>query len=111
MLNCRSKRDQILSFQSELESFQRSMAKEQETNEKLSLLLNKKQGDLATLKKLILLTQNRFMTLKSEYSAYTRALQETESNLFRAKAVSYLTLRLIIIKICTIILSILLFPM
>lgn len=87
MDNSREKREQILSLQSEIESHQKSMAKEQETNERLSLLLNKKQGDLATVKKMLALTQNKFAASKIEYATYSRTLQETESNLFRTNAV------------------------
>lgn len=74
----------ILSLQTEIEGFKKSISREQEQNEKLTLILSKTEQDIATVKKMLTACQNKHEALKTEYATYTRMLHETEQALNRA---------------------------
>ncbi|XP_077980301.1 coiled-coil domain-containing protein 40-like [Glandiceps talaboti] len=74
----------ILSFDTEIDGYKKSIQKEQENNEMLTLLQNKNDADIATTKKLIQQCQDRQEKLKQEYSTFTRMLHETEQSLNRS---------------------------
>ncbi|KAK2152124.1 hypothetical protein LSH36_339g05000 [Paralvinella palmiformis] len=74
----------ILSLQTEIEGFKKSISREQEQNEKLTLILSKTEQDIATVKKMLTSCQNKHEALKTEYATYTRMLHETEQALNRA---------------------------
>ncbi|XP_013409019.1 coiled-coil domain-containing protein 40 isoform X1 [Lingula anatina] len=76
----------ILSLETEIEGYKKSIFKEQEQNEKLTLILNKAEIDIATLRKQMAVCQQKHEALKSEYATYTRMLHETEQALNRANA-------------------------
>lgn len=78
----------ILSLETEIEGYKRSIGKEQEQNEKLCLILNKTETDIATVKKLLQQCHTKHEALKNEYATYTRMLHETEQALNRASTVS-----------------------
>lgn len=75
-------------METEMEGYKRSIQKEQEQNEKLTMILSKTERDIDTAKKLLSQCQARFDALKAEYTTYTRMLHETEQALNRASAVS-----------------------
>ncbi|XP_071960201.1 coiled-coil domain-containing protein 40-like isoform X2 [Antedon mediterranea] len=77
-------RQQILSFNTEIDGYKKSITKEQERNEMLLILLNKNEADINTVKKLIASSLAKQEQLKQEYSTYTRMLHETEQSLNRA---------------------------
>ncbi|KAJ8037566.1 Coiled-coil domain-containing protein 40 [Holothuria leucospilota] len=77
-------RQQIQSLQTEIEGYKKSIQKEQENNETLTLMLQKNEIDINSLKKQIATSQAKQEQLKQEYSAYSRMLHETEQNLNRA---------------------------
>lgn len=79
---------QVLSLETELEGYKRSIQKEQEHNEKLTLILAKAERDIDSVKKQLTQCHTRFDALKAEYTTYTRMLHETEQALNRAAAVS-----------------------
>ncbi|XP_064620964.1 coiled-coil domain-containing protein 40-like isoform X2 [Lineus longissimus] len=74
----------ILSLETEIDGFKRQIGKEQEQNEKLTLILNKTEVDIAMVKKLLAQVQAKHEALKAEYATYTRMLHETEQALNRA---------------------------
>ena len=81
-------RQRIKSLETEIEGYKKQIAKEEEHNEKLTLVLNKCEVDIATSKKLLDICSRKMDALKTEYSTYTRMLHETEEALNRANAVS-----------------------
>lgn len=83
----RQQRQQIKSLETEVEGYKKQIAKEEEHNEKLTLVLNKCEVDIATSKKLLDICSRKMDALKTEYSTYTRMLHETEEALNRATTV------------------------
>ena len=73
-----------------MEGYKKSIQKEQEQNEKLTMILGKTERDIESVKKQLAQCQARFDALKQEYTAYTRMLHETEQALNRAQAVSFI---------------------
>lgn len=71
-----------------MEGLKKSIQKEQEQNEKLTLILAKTERDIESIKKQLAHCQARFDALKAEFTTYTRMLHETEQALNRATAVS-----------------------
>ena len=78
----------ILSLETEIDGYKKSIQKEQEQNEKLTVIHNKTETDITTVRKLLQMCQDRHDALKNEYSTYTRMLHETEQALSRATTVS-----------------------
>ncbi|XP_069123768.1 coiled-coil domain-containing protein 40-like [Argopecten irradians] len=74
----------VLSLETEIEGYKKSIFKEQEQNEKLTLILNKTERDIETVRKLLSQSQAKHDALKAEYATYTRMLHETEQALNRA---------------------------
>ncbi len=68
----------------EIDGYKRSIGKEQEQNEKLTLILNKTEMDIATVRKMLQQCLDKHEALKNEYATYTRMLHETEQALNRA---------------------------
>ena len=81
-------KQRIQSLETEIDGYKKSIQKEQEQNEKLTLILNKTEVDIATVKKLQNICNSKHDALKTEYAAYTRMLHETEQALNRANTVS-----------------------
>ncbi|KAF5405478.1 Coiled-coil domain-containing protein 40 [Paragonimus heterotremus] len=79
-------KERLLVLENEQVAYRRSIIKEQETHEQLTMLVNKNEADLNTLKKQILHSQTKHEADKQTYSTYSRMLQETERNLGRAQA-------------------------
>lgn len=77
----------------EMESYKRSIVKEQELNEKLTLVLNRTKYEIQNLEKLFQISTEKSETIKQEISTYTRALQETQSMLDRLNNVKNETFR------------------
>lgn len=65
----------------ELENYKKSIVKEQEHNEQLTLLLRKIEADINHVKRLIDQCEVKTEALKVDYMTYTRTLQETEQAL------------------------------
>ncbi|XP_076453125.1 coiled-coil domain-containing protein 40-like [Babylonia areolata] len=76
----------ILSLETEMDGYKKSIQKEQEQNEKLTLILAKTERDIDSVRKQLTQCNNRFDALKAEYTTYTRMLHETEQALNRASA-------------------------
>ncbi len=81
--------EQIFRMETESDNYKKTILKEQEHNEQLTLLLKKIQSDTAHVKKQIENIAIKIDTLQTEYSAYTRALQETEQALTIASGVRF----------------------
>ncbi|XP_056315030.1 coiled-coil domain-containing protein 40 [Danio aesculapii] len=77
----RQANDQMLSLDTEIESYKKSITQEEEQNECLTLRLNRGQTDCTTSRKLITHLQNLQEVLQAQFSTYTRILQETEKTL------------------------------
>lgn len=78
-----------MSLETEIEAYKKTISKEQEQNEKLTLILNKTETDIATIKKMFNQCQAKHDALKAEYATYTRMLHETEQALNRASMVCH----------------------
>lgn len=78
----------ILSMGTESENYKKSILKEQEQNEQLTLLLKKIESDTAHVKKQMDVIASKIESLQTEYSSYTRTLQETEQTLAVVSGVS-----------------------
>ena len=88
MGSCSQQEQRILSLETVIEGYKKSISKEQEQNEKLTLIFAKTDVDIATVKKLLAQCQAKQDALKNEYATYTRMLHETEQALNRATTVS-----------------------
>ena len=73
----------IDTMNTEMESYKRSIVKEQELNEKLTLVLNRTKYEIQNLERLHEISHEKSETTKQEISTYTRALQETQHMLDR----------------------------
>ena len=71
----------------EMESYKRSIVKEQELNEKLTLVLNRTKYEIQNLEKLLIINSEKSETIKQEIFMYTKALEETQSMLTRVNTV------------------------
>ncbi|RXM36442.1 Coiled-coil domain-containing protein 40 [Acipenser ruthenus] len=102
----RQSKQLVQSLDTEIEGYKKSITKEEEQNEQLTVILNRAEYDANMSKKLISQCLARQEALKAEYSTYTRTLNETEKALIRvnmdhAKKFSELTLlRTLIEKEC-----------
>ncbi|XP_041075699.1 coiled-coil domain-containing protein 40 [Polyodon spathula] len=102
----RQSKQQVQSLDTEIEGYKKSITKEEEKNEQLTVILNRAEYDANMSKKLISQCLARQEALKAEYSTYTRTLNETEKALLRvnmdhAKKFNELTLlRTLIEKEC-----------
>nr|DBA27919.1 TPA: hypothetical protein GDO54_008360 [Pyxicephalus adspersus] len=74
---------ELRSMDTEIESYKKSVTKEEERNEKLAFMINRAESDAAMSKKLITQCQARQEALRVEFSTYMRTLQETEQALNR----------------------------
>lgn len=72
----------------EMESYKRSIVKEQELNEKLTLVLNRTKYEIQNLERLLEINQEKSETTKQEISTYTKALEETQLMLNRVNNVN-----------------------
>ena len=79
---------QIQSMETEMDNCKRNIVKEQESNEKLTLLLNKVMASIAHVQSQIERSMAKREALKMEYMTYTRTLQETEQALAKVTTVS-----------------------
>ncbi|CAF3321028.1 unnamed protein product [Rotaria socialis] len=73
----------IDTMNTEMESYKRSIVKEQELNEKLTLVLNRTKYEIQNLEKLLQINSEKSETCKQEISTYTKALEETQLMLNR----------------------------
>ena len=82
-------RQTVLSLGTEIDGYKKAIQKEQETNEKLTVQLNKAKADIEHVKKQIMISADKKDRLKEEYMNYTRTLQETEQALLAAQTVKH----------------------
>lgn len=85
--NHSKQQQQVHSLETEIENYKKSITKEQERNEELTMMLNKLNTDIEHVKKNIETSMVKKEILKAEYMTYTRTLQETEQSLARATTV------------------------
>ncbi|CAL8333570.1 unnamed protein product [Lota lota] len=77
----RSGRQEARSLEGEADGYRRSIVREQELNEMLTMQLKRAQLDAGTSTKLIDQSQAKQEALQAHYSAYVRTLQETQRSL------------------------------
>ena len=70
-----------------MDGYRRSIQKEQEKNETLTVQLKKLENDLALLKRHMATCETKREMLRMEYSKYTRMLQGSEQELAKATTV------------------------
>lgn len=78
------------SLETEIDNYKKSVIKEQERNEELTMMLNKLNADIEHIQKQIESSMMKKEALKMEYMTYTRTLQETEQSLAKANTVRML---------------------
>ncbi|KAM5135163.1 coiled-coil domain-containing protein 40 [Mantella aurantiaca] len=74
---------ELRSMETEIESYKRSVTREEERNEKLAFMISRQESDAAITRKNISQCQARQEALRAEYNTYLRTLQETEQTLSR----------------------------
>ncbi|CAL8088462.1 unnamed protein product [Calicophoron daubneyi] len=79
-------KERLLVLENEQVAYRRSISKEQETHEQLTVLVNKNEADINSLKKQIAQVQSKHEADKHSYSTYQRMLQETERHLAQAQS-------------------------
>ncbi|XP_068119380.1 coiled-coil domain-containing protein 40 [Hyperolius riggenbachi] len=77
---------ELLSMDTEIEGYKKSVTNEEEKNEKLAFMINRAESDASMSKKLITQCQAKQEALRVEFSTYMRTLQETEQALSRVTA-------------------------
>ena len=70
-----------------MEGYKRQIHKAQEQNEQLTYMSNRIESDITSVKRQVVVCQNKHEAIKIEYSTYSRALNETESQLGRVQTV------------------------
>ena len=83
-----TQQQRVRSLATETDNYKRSIVKEQEKNEELTMLFNKINADISHVSKQIEISVGKKDRLKAEYMTYTRTLQETEQALAKANTVS-----------------------
>ncbi|XP_055874600.1 coiled-coil domain-containing protein 40-like [Biomphalaria glabrata] len=87
MLSALNQQEQlILTLQTDLEGYKKTILKEQEQNEKLTHILNKTEREIESAKKQMTQIQTKHEALMNEFNTYSRMLYETEQALGRAVA-------------------------
>ncbi|XP_053308820.1 coiled-coil domain-containing protein 40 [Spea bombifrons] len=79
-------RQELRAMDTEIESYKKSITKEEDRNEQLTFMFNRTERDSAMSKKLIAQCQAKQEALRVEFSTYMRTLQETEQALSRVTA-------------------------
>lgn len=77
----RAQKQKYDSTWSEINSYKKSIIKEQEKNENLTIMINHRKGETKNFEKQMKANRDKMDLLQQEYSAYNRALKETESTL------------------------------
>lgn len=75
---------QLQSLETEVDNYKKNITLEQERNEGLTMMVNKVEADIAHIKGQIDASEAKLELLKTEYTTYTRMLQETEQSLAKA---------------------------
>lgn len=65
----------------EIDSYKKSIIREQEKNESLTLITNQRYSEIKNLEKSLQINKDKMDTLQQEYSQFNRALKETETKL------------------------------
>ena len=79
---------QVKSLETEISGYKRSIQKEEEKNETLTVMLNKAESDKTVTKKKIKISQTKQDALKQQYATYSRTLHETEQSYNKATTVN-----------------------
>jgi chromosome segregation ATPase len=77
----RAQKQKFDSTLSEIDSYKKSIIKEQEKNEQNTIMINHRRAETKNLDKTIKMNKDKMELLQQEYSAYSRALKETETTL------------------------------
>lgn len=77
----RSQRQKYDSTATEIDSYKKSIIKEQERNESLTLITNQRHSEIKNLEKSLQINKDKMDLLQQEYSQFNRALKETENKL------------------------------
>ncbi len=80
-------RQHLKNLDNEIENYKKTILKEQENNENLTLHYNKACAEEGHVKKLMETSETKQGQLRSEYSMYSRVLQETSQGLAKENTV------------------------
>ena len=72
----------------EIDSYKKSIIKEQESNETFTIMKNQRTAELKNIEKSLKNNKTKMEILQEEYNAYNRALNETEKQLTSLNSVS-----------------------
>ena len=88
LLLCRSRNEEQAgqSLEMEIDGYKKGIAREQEQNEKLMLIAQKWDQEIALTRKQLAQTEAKHTAAKEEYSTYSRTLHETEQALQKSQA-------------------------
>ena len=85
---CSLAKQQVKSLETEIGGYKKSIQKEEERNETLTMVLNKVENNKSQTKKLIKQSLAKQEALKQKYGTYSRALHETEQAYNKAVTVN-----------------------
>ena len=88
LCDCSTQQQRVRSLATEADNYKKSIIKEEEKNEELTMLLNKVNADVAHVSKQIETSVAKKDKLREEYMTFTRMLQETDQSLAKANTVS-----------------------
>jgi chromosome segregation ATPase len=77
----RAQKQKYDSSSAEIDSYKKSIIKEQEKNETLTIMLNHRRSEIKNQEKSLKINKDKMDLLQQEYSEYDRALKETEKAL------------------------------
>lgn len=83
----RAQRQKSDSSKAEIDSYKKSIIKEQEKNESLTIMINQRKTEIKNLEKLLKLNKDQIDNIQDKYSKFSRALKETETMLTAANTV------------------------
>ena len=77
----RAQKQKFDSTMAEIDSYKKSIIKEQELNESLTIMKNQRTSEIKNIEKSLKINKIKIDLLQEEYNAYNRALNETEKQL------------------------------
>ena len=84
----RAQKQRYDSTAAEIDSYKKSIIKEQEKNESFTIILNQRKAEIKNLDKMLKSNRDQIDRIQEEYSAFNRALKETEKTLNAVMAVN-----------------------
>jgi uncharacterized protein YllA (UPF0747 family) len=74
-----AQKQKLESMKTETNSYKKSIIKEQESNETLTIMMNKRKSEVKNFEKSLKLVKEKIDLLQQEYNKFNRMLKETEN--------------------------------